>query len=133
MGELLSIATRSFANIDRGEAVASLEYFADEATLEFCEPAPNAGILTGKSAIQGFLENRMAMGTVKSSHIIHNFIVESTCSGRADATFVMVVYRGTHGVMKPEIVSVANVNDSYFLDGENWEIVSRKIQPIFSF
>lgn len=118
--------------VDSGHASRVADYFTEDGILEFGQYAPNAGVTRGRDAIADFFLIREKNTAMVTRHLVSNVAVTFDGESTARSEYVMTVYRGGKQGGLPDVMFVADVQESYLKrpDG-NWAIKSRLVDPVY--
>lgn len=128
--DLITQVIRSFWLIDHGRAAEVAAFFAPDGALTFGPGAPRPGTIAGPAIAQA-MQARQDDTAATSRHVLSNFLVEPQDDGRVVVRSLMTLFRTATDDFAPTVRSVADLVDTFALQGTDWRIVDRQILPIF--
>lgn len=128
--DLITQVIRSFWLIDHGRAAEVAALFAPDGALTFGPGAPRPGTIRGPAIAQA-MQTRQDDTAATSRHVLSNFLVEPQADGRVVVRSLMTLFRTASDDFSPTVRSVADLVDTFALQGADWMIVDRQILPIF--
>lgn len=122
---------RSFWLIDHGRAAESAALFAPDGSLTFGPGAPAPGTIRGAD-IAAAMTRRQAQSGVTSRHLLSNVQIEEMGEDRALMRSLLTLFRTESDDLRPDVKSVADVEDEMVRQGTEWKIARRTIMPVFT-
>jgi 3-phenylpropionate/cinnamic acid dioxygenase small subunit len=129
---ITDIIHRYFWLADHGHAEQIAGLFAQHGRLIFSESAPKPGVLTGRPEIATAMLARSKQTHVTTRHVVSNIMMRSRDAMTIEASSLLTLYRSEDESRDSYPKSIADIEDVFVREGDEWRIGQRTIDPIFN-
>ena len=129
--QIFDIILRYFWLVDHGRADETASFFAEDAQLTFGPGAPKPGTIEG-AAIPIAMRARAKQTEVTTRHILTNIVLTVRDADTVDAYALVTLFRSNDAHRGTVPALVADIEDVFVRCGDSWQILRRRILPVFS-